>query len=74
MNILNCINKALNENFTCELYAIAKIKESSSGDKTVAWDLAITNNSCYSTPKHLPFSQQKLVANAMLFTNAIRGR
>lgn len=74
MKILDCINKALNKSFTSEITAINELKKSSTEDKITAWDLAITNNSCYSTPKHLPFSKQKLVVNAMLFTNAVRGR
>lgn len=72
MKILDCINTALVENFNCEIEAIKALKSASYDDKVSAWDLAIKHNSCYSTPKHLPFSQQKLAENAMLFTNAVR--
>lgn len=74
MKILDCINTALVTDFTCEIEAIKALKSASYEDKVGAWDLAIKYNSCYSTPKHLPFSQQKLVENAMLFTNAVRGK
>lgn len=74
MKILDCINKALYLKFTDELEAIAALKTASYEDRVSAWDLAIKYNSCFTTPKHLPFSQQKLAPNAKAFTDAVRGR
>lgn len=74
MEIIDCINKALNLNLTDEIEAINMIKTASYDDKISSWDLAIKYNSCFTTPRHLPFSQQKLAINAKLFTDAVRGR
>ncbi len=74
MKILDCINKALNAEFTNEIEAITELRTASYEDKVSAWDLAFKYNSCFTTPKELPFSQQKLAPNAKEFTDAVRGR
>lgn len=73
MNLLECAQTALVSKFDNLEDACKALSSASYDDKTLAFDLAITHNSMYTTPKHLPFSQQKLAEGASMFSKACRG-